>query len=77
MRSFQRRKDAATSAGSLLALESASNLRRKPSAAVGKATHGAACCEALAGVAEAQVRGWRRLLFGMRICKMLCLFCFE
>ena len=57
MRSFQRRKDAATSAGSLLALESASNLRRKPSAAVGKATHGAACCEALAGVAEAQVRG--------------------
>ena len=70
MRSFQRRKDAATGAGSLLAFESASNLMRKPSAAVGKATHGAACCGALAGVAVQYVRGWRRLLFGSRICKI-------
>ena len=70
MRSFQRRKDAATGAGSLLAFESASNLMRNPSAAVGKAAHGAVCCGALAGVAVQYVRGWRRLLFGMRICKM-------
>ena len=70
MRSFQRRKDAATGAGSLLAFESASNLMRNPSAAVGKAAHGAACCGALAGVAVQYVRGWRRLLFGSRICKM-------